>query len=103
MADDVVFLTAGHPPMRGKAAFAAGLRSALDKFRIESSGEVQEVVVAGDLAYCWTQLTVDMVPRDSGPTRHRTGPTLTVLRKGPDGRWVVVRDANLLTDDTAQR
>src|SRR5258708_32002042 len=46
MADDVVFLTPGHPPMRGKAAFAAG-QAALKQFRIDATSEVQEIRVFG--------------------------------------------------------
>jgi uncharacterized protein (TIGR02246 family) len=97
MAEDVIFLTAGQPPMRGREAFAAGFRAALAKAGIESRGEVKEVRVAGDLAYCWTHLSVTTIPRDSGDAVHRTGPALTILRKDPDDRWVVFRDANLLT------
>jgi uncharacterized protein (TIGR02246 family) len=95
MADDVVFLTPGNPPMRGKEAFAAGFRSVIEKGRIESRGEPEEISVAGDLAYSWTQLSVRMIS-DSGELL-RTGPTLTIFRKDPDGRWVVYRDANMLT------
>ena len=29
----------------------------------------------------------------------RSGYTLTLLRKEPDGRWVLFRDANLLTPE----
>ena len=97
MAEDVVFLTAGQPPMRGRDAFAAGFRAALGKVGIESKGDVKEVRVAGDLAYCWTHLSVTMIPRDSGDAVHRSGPALTILRKDPDRRWVVFRDANMLT------
>jgi uncharacterized protein (TIGR02246 family) len=96
MAEDVIFLTAGQPPMRGRDAFAAGFRAALEKAGIESRGDVKEVRVAGDLAYCWTHLSVTMIPRGSGDAVYRTGPALTILRKDPDGRWVVFRDANLL-------
>jgi uncharacterized protein (TIGR02246 family) len=98
MADDVVFLHAGQPPMRGKAAFAAGTRAALEKFRIESSGDVQEVRTSGDLAYCWTELRVSMIPRDGGAGTRRAGPALTLLRKARDGKWVVSRDANMLAE-----
>jgi uncharacterized protein (TIGR02246 family) len=98
MTEDVVFLRAGQPPLRGRKAFAEGTRAALEKFRIESSGDVQEVRTSGDLAYCWTELTVSMVPRDGGPVSRRAGPTLTLLRKGRDGKWVVSRDANLLAE-----
>ena len=54
MSEDVVFLVAGKPPMEGRSTFEKGLRSLLKSHRIDSSGEVQECVVAGDLAYCWS-------------------------------------------------
>src|ERR1051326_9576934 len=57
MADDVVFLTPGHPPMRGKAAFAAG-QAALKQFHIDATSEVQKIRVLGAWAFCWTQLSV---------------------------------------------
>ena len=39
MAGDVVFLVAGHPPMRGRSSFEIGLRKLLATHRIESTGE----------------------------------------------------------------
>ena len=47
MADDVVFLVPGQPPMRGKAAFAAG-QGAMSRFSIEASSDVQEIKVFGE-------------------------------------------------------
>ncbi len=73
VAEDVVFLRAGQPPMRGRAAFAEGTRAALERFRIESSGDVQEVCVSGNLAYCWTELRVNMIPRGGGEGSPRAG------------------------------
>lgn len=96
MAEDVVFLVAGRAPMRGRSAFESGLRKLLATHRIESTGVVQEVAVSGDLAYCWTQLTVSIVPRSGGDAVARAGSALSVLRKQASGSWVVVRDANLL-------
>jgi uncharacterized protein (TIGR02246 family) len=95
LAEDVVFLVPGHPPMRGRDAFAASFKG-LGKAHIEGKSEIQEVQVSGDWAYCWTQLTVTMTPPGGAPMR-RTGPTLSILRKQPDGSWVMFRDANLLT------
>jgi ketosteroid isomerase-like protein len=37
-----------------------------------------------------------VTPPDSAPVQ-RSGYTLTILRKEPDGRWRLIRDANLLT------
>ena len=96
MADDVVFLVAGIPPMRGRNAFEKSLRAVLASNSIESTGQIQEVIVSGSLAYCWTLLTVRVTPRSGGATSERSGSTLSIFRKASDGSWVLVRDANLL-------
>ncbi len=96
MAEDVVFLVAGHPPMRGRGGFEQGLRGLLAQHRIESTSEIQEIEVSGSLAYCWNQLTVRVMPHSGGSGMLRTGSALSVFRKQPDGTWLLVRDANLL-------
>src|SRR5258708_38637308 len=96
MAEDVVFLIPGHSPMRGRDAFAAGFQKAVQQFRFDSSAEIQEVQVAGDWAYSWSHLTVRMTPRNGGAPMRRAGYTLSILRKEPDGSWVLARDANML-------
>lgn len=96
MSEDIVFLTAGNPPMRGRATFEQGLRSILQTHRIESRGEIQELQVSGDLAYCWNQLNVKIVPRGGGEGMTRTGYALSVFRKQANGAWQLFRDANLI-------
>lgn len=97
MSEDVVFLVGGHEPMRGREAFAAGLRSLLETHRIQSSGIVQEVVVSGGLGYSWTQLRVSTTLRSGGEEMIGTGSTLSIFRKELNGAWLLARDANLLT------
>jgi uncharacterized protein (TIGR02246 family) len=97
MAEDVVFLVAGQPPMRGRDEFERGLRGLLKQHRIESSGEVREVEVSGSLAYCWTNLTVRIVPLAGGGSTSRAGSALSILRKQSNGSWVLFRDANVLS------
>ena len=96
MSDDVVFLVPGRPPMQGRASFAEGLRSLLATHNIVSSGEIRELVVSGDVAYTWTNLDVRIEKRGGGESRSRQGSALSILRKQSDGRWLLVRDANLL-------
>lgn len=96
MAEDAVFLVAGKPPMRGRAEFEQGIRTLLKQHRIESTGDVQEIEVSGNLAYGWTNLTVRVVPLAGGNSTERTGSALSIFRKQPTGSWVLVRDANLL-------
>lgn len=101
MTDDVVFLVAGQPPMKGRAAFERGLRGLLAKHRVESTHEIHEVVVDGDLGYSWTDLQVRVIARDGGAAPPaRSGSTLSVLRRQADGRWRMVRDANLMGPST---
>jgi uncharacterized protein (TIGR02246 family) len=95
MTDDVVFLVAGRPPF-GKAEFAAS-QAGLGQYRIEATSDVREVRVSGNLAYCWTDLAVSMTPANGGPATRRSGNTLTVFERQADGKWLLSRDANLLT------
>jgi uncharacterized protein (TIGR02246 family) len=97
MSDEVVFLSAGQPPMRGREAFATALRGLLASRTIESTFEIHEIVVAGDLAYAWTRLCVRLIPRANGDVEVREGNALSILRKQTDGSWEVTRDANMLT------
>ena len=97
MAEDVVFLIPGRPPMRGREAFAAASSAPGGKPRIEGKSDIQEIRVVGDHAFCWNHLTVTVTPPDGAPQIKRAGYTLSVFRKESDGRWVLFRDANLLT------
>ena len=100
MAEDVVFLRPGQPPMRGREAFAAGLRAALPQFNIQGISDIQEIQVFGNIAYCWNHLTVTMTPRTGNQSAKRhSGNVLSIFRKEPAGNWVICRDANLLTEE----
>jgi uncharacterized protein (TIGR02246 family) len=96
MADDVVFLMPGHAPMQGKQAFAAA-QQAMKGMKMEGSSDIREVRVQGDWAWCWTALTVTVTP-EGGQSMRRSGHTLSVLQKR-DGRWLLLRDANMLAPD----
>ena len=95
MADDVVFLLPGQPPMIGKQAFAAAARAhAAQAVRFDGTSEIQEIKVVGDWAFMWSRLTVVTTP-PGGTAMTRAGHTLSILQK-EDGKWVVARDANML-------
>ena len=97
MAPDAVFLVPGGPPLCGREAFAGPLRALLATHTIEPLSDIQEVVVDGTLAYCRTKLTVEVKPKDgSAAPVQRSGHTLSILRRQPDGAWLLTVDANLL-------
>ena len=97
MTEDVVFLVAGRPVMR-KAEFAAGAKSMAgpDAPQFDGKSEIQEIQICGDWAFMWTKLTAVVTPPGAAQPIIRAGHTLTILKK--DGsKWLVARDANLLT------
>jgi uncharacterized protein (TIGR02246 family) len=93
MADDVVFFVPGRA--FGKEEFAAA-QQGLAGARLEAVSNVREVRVSGDWAFCSTDLSIVMTPAGGGEPVRRSGNTLSVFQRLPDGRWVLARDANLL-------
>ena len=94
MTDDVVFMVPGREPF-GMQTFAANSRS-MDGVKLEGTADIRELQVLGDWAYLRNFIEITITPPE-GETVHRSGFTLTILRKQPDGRWLLARDANLVT------
>lgn len=94
MSDDVLFMTPGREPF-GKEYFRDSSESMRD-IDIDGQAETLEVEVLGDTAWIRNRLEMVMTPEGGEPMR-RSGYTLTILKKGGDGRWRLFRDANLLT------
>jgi uncharacterized protein (TIGR02246 family) len=85
MADDVVFLSPGQAPCGRDGA------------RIHCTSELQDVVVAGDVAYTLSRDALSVKQRAGGEATRLAGHRITVYRKQPDGRWLVARDAHTLS------
>lgn len=96
MTEDVVFLIAGQQtPMRGREAFMAAAQGMAGKIQINPSHDIKEIEVDGDLAYCWSTLTVTMTPSNGAPMKN-AGNVLSIFKKQPNGKWALHRDANML-------
>lgn len=97
MADDVVFLRPGCPPMIGKSSFAAVAKPQPDQEapQFDGTSEIQEVQIFGDWAFMWTKLSVVVTPPGGAPSMRRAGHTLSILKR-QNGKWVLARDANML-------
>lgn len=97
LADDMVFIVPGAPPF-GKKEFQAAWDGPMKGARVNADAEVEEVLVSGDFAVTRTRLAVAITTPDGSTSRAR-GYTMTLFRRQPDGRWVMARDANLLTPE----
>lgn len=96
MADDVVFLNPGQAPF-GRDEFSANFSAGHQRVSIDCTSELDEVVVAGDVAYTRSRDALSVTPRAGGETTQLAGHRITVYRKQPDGRWLLARDAHTLS------
>lgn len=99
MTQDVVLLNPGGDPL-GRDGFPAIFLGAHEQFKLHCDSELQEVVVAGDLAYTRCRDTLSLVPRAGGDKVALAGYRITVYRKQADGRWLLARDAHTLVPVT---
>ena len=94
MADDVIFMTPGAEPF-GKEAFKTALES-MSGTAMDGRAEVREIEMVGDWAWVRNHIEMAMTLPGGDPV-NRAGYTLSILRKGADGRWRLFRDANLVS------
>jgi uncharacterized protein (TIGR02246 family) len=96
MTEDVVFMVPGQPPLVGRQAFAQALRSVLGQHAVESTSEIDEIAVCGDIAYCRSRLEVTVRRKHDNLPMLRKGHALSILRRCADGKWRLARDANMV-------
>ena len=94
MTDDALFLVPGREPF-GKEEFRAASES-MRGLKMDGRAEIQEIEVLGDRARIRNRIDLVLTPPGGEPLRP-SGYTLTLLRKGADGRWRLFRDANLVS------
>ena len=97
LSDDVLFMVPGKEPF-GKEAFARNYENIKGKMKTDS--DIQEIRIIGDWAWMRNFLRVKFIT-SSGESTVLSGHVLSVLRKTPDGKWVIARDANLLMPENA--
>jgi uncharacterized protein (TIGR02246 family) len=94
MTDDVVFMVPGREAF-GKEAFASS-STAMKGVQMDGACDIRELRMLGEWAYLRNYIQISMTPPDGTPIK-RSGFTLTIFQKQPDGRWLLARDANLVT------
>ena len=93
MADDVVFMVPGQEPF-GKEGWSQRMKGV----RVEGRSDIQETKVSDEWA--WMRQCLKMtVTSPNGEPSVLSGHTLTILHKTAKGKWVLARDANLLTPE----
>jgi uncharacterized protein (TIGR02246 family) len=96
VADDVVFLSPGQPPV-GRDGFSTNFSAAHQQLRIHCSSELEEVSVIGEVAYTRSRDALSVTPRAGGEPTQLAGHRITVYRKQLSGHWLLARDAYTLS------
>ena len=96
MTDDVVFLNPGAAPF-GRDGFGPRFLEGHQRHEIRCTSELQEIEVAGDIAFTRCHDSLSVAPRDGSPPLAMAGDRLTIYKRQADGRWLLARDAITLT------
>ena len=95
MTDDVVFMVPGRQPF-GREAFAKSFQG-MANMAFDGTSDIGELRVLGEWADLRNHIELTVTP-PGGEAMRRSGYTLTILRKEPDGHWRLARDANMLAE-----
>jgi uncharacterized protein (TIGR02246 family) len=87
-------MTPGQEPF-GKDAFRERSQS-LTGVEIDGHADTLEIEVLGDRAWIRNHIDLTATPAE-GEAVHRSGYTLTILKKCADGKWRLFRDSNLVS------
>lgn len=99
MTNDVVFLIAGQEPMIGKETFATAQYQMKEMgVSLEVKSTIKEISVQADWGWVWAFLEVRASLPGGQLLADRKGQTLSIFRK-EHGRWLLARDANLLSSE----
>lgn len=93
---DEVKMTHGIPTIVGKADHYAKVKKSFDaargKFDRKMEVNLEEIVVSGDYAFVRGTYTAASTPKSGGAATLTDGKFITVLRRQPDGSWLIYRD-----------
>jgi uncharacterized protein (TIGR02246 family) len=90
-ANDVMTMPPNQAPLVGKPAVRAMREGFLSTYVIDASVSVEEVEVAGDLAFDRGSYRMKLTPKAGGPPIEDEGKYLDILRRQPDGSWKYAR------------
>ena len=97
---DVIVKGPGTPAILGNNALERALGAFLEAYSERVEYELEEVEVSGDLAFARISESATLLPRSGESPLSVSGMHLTILRRQPDGAWLIARDISSLVDDT---
>ena len=88
-ADDAVQLVPEAPPVCGRAAIVERAEDFSSVTFVERSHTIEDVYGRGDIAYVWGIISQRVTWEGQDTVLEGGGRMLRILRKQPDGRWLI--------------
>ena len=100
VTSDVIFKPPGAAPIIGENALRQALTTFLKEHSETIDYDVEEIEVSGPLAFARILESTTIRPKSGAESLAVNGMHLTVLRRQPDGEWLVARDISSLVETT---
>ena len=95
---DVIVKAPDLPPIQGSSALEQALAAFLDEYSETVDYEIAELEVSGQLAFARISETARIMSRSGSETSTINGIHFTILRRQPNGEWLLARDMSSLID-----
>lgn len=91
-ASDAVRMPPDAPEIRGREAIRQNLEGTFENADIEVQVHVEETEFSGELASVRGTFALITVPKDGSASAEMQGNWMRLMRREPDGRWLVARE-----------
>lgn len=89
--EDAVQMPSSEPDIVGREAAQSSLQAVFDDFTVKGNAmDIQEVEIAGDLAFARGTYALTVTPKADGEPTHYTGKFLHLFKRQPEG-WKIHR------------
>lgn len=99
VTNDVIVKPPDAAPIVGKNVLQQALGTFLETHSETVDYDIQEVEISGELAFARILESAEILPRSGGNASPVNGIHLTILRRQPDGEWLIARDISSLIGD----
>ena len=89
---DVIVKPPGSTPIEGEEALEQALSDFLQTHTETVAYEIEEVEISGRLAFTRISESATILPTSGAETFSVNGMHLTILRRQPNGEWLIARD-----------
>ena len=86
---DAVRMPPNAPPIRGRESIRRNMEETFETATLNVQMQVDETEASGELAYVRGTFLLTATPKDGSPATESQGNWMRLMRREPDGRWLI--------------